>query len=521
MSPQAQLVLLLWFPVILYFFRRYPPRTAVMVSFLGGLLFLPQRTGFALPLIPDYQGMVATCYGIVVGLCLYDWEHLKKFRVEWLDVPMLCWCICPFFSSVTNDLGAYDGVNESITQTVVWGLPYLLGKLYFNRLIHFKQLAKGIMKGGLIYMPLCLWEGRMSPNLHLIVYGYYAHPSGISQAVRYGGFRPNVFMQHGLMVGMWMMTVALVTIWLSESKTFTQIWNYKLKSLIPALIFTVIWCRSTGAYGYFFYGLIILFTAKYLKLNLPFLLLVYIIAWFLYMNVTGQFHGDDILAFLSQYTNPDRVQSLGFRWLNEEILAEKAREKFWFGWAGWNRNRVYEENWIGEIVDVSVTDSLWIIAFGIRGAFGLLTLTLGLLLPPTVFAVFRYPAKLWLHPKVAPAAALATCLVLFMLDSVINNMYNPIFPLISGALSGLCLQPQESLNSQSRSSSKQTPSKTTRKTISKISRKTISKTISKPTKKRTQQTLKSKKKRKANPVKKTQRAHNDCVVKRAPNKNRN
>jgi len=466
MSPQAQLVLLLWFPVILYLFRRYPPRTAVMLSFLGGLLFLPQRTGFALPLIPDYQGMVATCYGIVVGLSLHDLEHLKKFRVEWLDLPMLFWCICPFLSSVTNDLGAYDGVNESITQTVVWGLPYLLGKLYFNRLNSLEQLAEGMIKGGLIYVPLCLWEGRMSPNLHLIVYGYYAHPSGISQAVRYGGFRPNVFMQHGLMVGMWMMTVALITLWLSESKTFTQVWNYKLKSLIPVLIFTVIWCRSTGAYGYFFYGLIILYTAKYLKLNLPFLILVYIIAWFLYMNVTGQFHGDDILAFLSQYTNPDRVQSLGFRWFNEEILAEKAREKFWFGWAGWNRNRVYEENWIGEIVDVSVTDSLWIIAFGIRGAFGLLNLTLGLLLPATVFALFRYPAKLWLHPKVAPAAALATCLVLFMLDSVINNMYNPIFPLISGGLSGLCLQPPESLKVQS---SERKPSVTAKKPVLKKS----------------------------------------------------
>jgi hypothetical protein len=204
------------------------------------------------------------------------------------------------------------------------------------------------------------------------------------------------------------------------------------------------------------------------------------------MNVTEQFHGDDILAFLSQYTNPDRVQSLGFRWLNEEILAEKAREKFWFGWAGWNRNRVYEENWIGEIVDVSVTDSLWIIAFGIRGTFGLLNLTLGLLLPPTVFAVFRYPAKFWLHPKVAPAAALATCLVLFMLDSVINNMYNPIFPLISGGLAGLCLQPRESLNSKA-------PSKARSKARSQISKKSNQK-------QQKQKTVTGTSKRKTNPV---------------------
>ena len=103
-----------------------------------------------------------------------------------------------------------------------------------------------------------------------------------------------------------------------------------------------------------------------------------------------------------------------------------------------------------------------IIAFGIRGAFGLLNLTLGLLLPPTVFALFRYPAKLWLHPKVAPAAALATCLVLFMLDSVINNMYNPIFPLISGGLSGLCLHPPESLKVQS---SERKPSVAVKKSV--------------------------------------------------------
>ncbi|MBE9174579.1 O-antigen ligase domain-containing protein [Synechocystis salina LEGE 06155] len=477
MTPQAQLVLLLWLPVILYLFRRYPPRTAVMLSFLGGLLFLPQRTGFALPLIPDYQGMVATCYGIVLGLCLYDRERLKKLRVEWLDLPMALWCISPFLSSITNGLGAYDGVNESITQTVVWGLPYMLGKLYFNRLIYLKQLAESIIKGGLIYVPLTLWEGRMSPNLHLIVYGYYAHPSGISQAIRYGGYRPNVFMQHGLMVGMWMMTVALITIWLWQSKTLTKIWNYEIKSLVPVLVFTVIWCRSTGAYGYFFYGLIILFTAKFLKSNLPLLLLIFGIGWFLYMNVTGQFHGDKILAFLGEYINPDRIQSLGFRWLNEEILAEKARQRFLFGWAGWNRNRVYEENWIGEIVDVSVTDSLWIIAFGIYGAFGLLNLTLSLLLPPTVFATFRYPAKLWLHPKVAPAAALATCLVLFMLDSVINNMYNPIFPLISGSLSGLCLQPVESL--KTKPSGSKTLAKTKKPVTKKLQRAKPKKTLGK------------------------------------------
>jgi hypothetical protein len=440
MTPQAQLVLLLWFPLTIYFFRRYKPREAVIISFLGGVLFLPQRTGFALPLIPDYQGSVAACYGIAIGVLLYDSQRLSKFKFAPLDIPMLVWCICPIFSSLSNDLGLYDGVNEAINQSVVWGLPYFVGRLYFNNLQDLKFLAESILKGGLIYVPLCLWEGLMSPNLHLIVYGYYAHPSGIRQAIRYGGYRPNVFMQHGLMVGMWMMLTALICIWLWQSKTIKTVWNYQVNILVPVVIFTVIWARSTGAYGYFFYGLIILFTAKFAKNGLPLIILVLGIFYFVYANVNGTFQSHKILDFLGNIANEERLQSLQLRWENEEFLAEKARERIIFGWGGWGRNRIFQENWLGEIEDVSVTDSLWIIAFGIRGMVGLYSLTLALLLPPLLLCFSRYSAKTWLHPQVAPTAVLAVGLTLFMLDSVINNMFNPIFPLISGGLTGLLIQ---------------------------------------------------------------------------------
>ena len=88
---------------------------------------------------------------------------------------------------------------------------------------------------------------------------------------------------------------------------------------------------------------------------------------------------------------------------------------------------------------------MWIIAFGTRGAVGLASVTASLLLPVAVFC-FHYPASSWLKPRVAPTAAMATSVVLFMFDSVLNDMFNPIFPLISGGLSGLVLKPRESLN---------------------------------------------------------------------------
>lgn len=443
MTPQAQLALLLWLPIVFYFFTRYPVRTAVIVSFIGGLLFLPQRTFFALPLIPDYKGMIATCYGIGLALIVYDSQGLSKLKLTWIDAPMVIWCICPIASSLTNSLGFYDGFNAVLEQTATWGLPYFLGRLYLSTLSGMRELALNILRGGLIYVPLCLYEGRFSPQLHVKVYGFFAHSSGLRQAMRYGGYRPNVFMEHGLMVGMWMMTVALVCLWLWQAKALNKVWGFSLNGLTWVFLFILLWCRSTGAYFYMFYGVLVLFCAKWVKTTLPLLLLIVGMSYYLYSGATGTFDGDSITAMITEKFNEERAQSLGFRFDNEEILAEKARQQMLFGWGGWGRNRVYDYNWEGVLEDISVTDSLWIIAFGINGAVGLASLAGSLLLPVFCFS-FRYPARLWFKPQVAPAAVLAVCTTLFMLDSVLNNMYNPVFALISGSLSGLAAKPVES-----------------------------------------------------------------------------
>ena len=440
MSLQAQLIMVAWLPIVFYLFRIYAPRKAVIVSFIGGLLFLPERAGFRLPLIPDYQGMAATCYGIVLAILVYDSQRLKEFKLGWIDSPMLIWCISPIFSSLSNDLGAYDGINEAITQSVTWGLPYFLGRIYLSNLTAQRELVLNIIKGGILYVPLCLYEGRMSPQIHKIFYGYYPHPSGIGQSYRLGGFRPIVFMEHGLMVGMWMMIATLITFWLWQSKTLSTIWRIPIERWVIVITLTFIWCRSTGAYGYLLYGLIVLFSAKWLHTRLILFLLAGGIIYYLYTSVNGHFDSQGIVSFVGEIINPERAQSLEYRFDNEALLADHARDKLMFGWGGWGRNRVYEENWHGIIEDIAVTDSLWILAFGINGLVGLLSLMVSLLLPIIGFCFVGYPVKTWFEPKVAPAAVLAVVLLLFVADCLLNDMFNPVFPLISGGLSGLVLE---------------------------------------------------------------------------------
>jgi hypothetical protein len=432
-SPQSLLAIFCWIPIVFYIFMRFPPQRAIVMSFIGAWLFLPILY-FHLPGIPALTKMSATCYSILLATIIYDATRITSFKASWLDLPMIIWCTCPFASSIANDLGAYDGFTAVVQQTMTWGLPYFLGRIYLNNLFGLRQLAVGIFIGGLIYIPLCLLEIRISPQLHRIVYGYLARQD-FSQTIRDGGYRPTVFMEHGLMVGAWIMAAALIGVWLWKSNLITQIWNIQIKWLVFALLVTAVLVKSMGALILLAVGIAILFIALWLRTALPLLLLVFSISLYLFLGVNGNFIADHIVSSFSQNLPEDRIASLEFRLNNEEVLSAKARERIIFGWAGWGRGRIHDE-W-GQ--DISVTDSLWIIAFGNNGLVGLVSLTASLLLPVISF-LQRYPPSLWINPKVAPSAALAVLLILYTVDCLLNAMPNPIYTLASGGIAGVSLQ---------------------------------------------------------------------------------
>ncbi|BAU40720.1 hypothetical protein [Leptolyngbya sp. O-77] len=428
-----------WIPIVLYLFTRYSPPRAVIISFVVAWLFLPQAA-IVLPSIPDYTKMSATCYGILLAVFVFDSGRFSTFKPGWIDGLMVLYCISPFISSMANGLGAYDGVSSSLEQVVSWGLPYLFGRLYLSNLAGMKHLAIAIFAGGLVYIPFTIYESRFSPQLHRMVYGYHAR-ADFSQTMRMGGYRPTVFMAHGLAVGAWMMAAALVGIWLWKSGVLKKFWDKPMKTLVPVLVISFLNCRSTGAYLLLVFGLLILFLGSKLKTYIPLILLVIFISTYLYMGATGYItpdRRDSIEEFVTKTLNAERAQSLIFRLENEELLSEKARQRPVFGWGGWGRARVYDD--YGK--DISVTDSLWIIAFGNQGAFGLITLFSTMIVPSFLLCAIRYPPKVWAHPLAAPAVCVAVVTVLFALDCVLNAMPNPIFTLSSGGIAGLVLKPE-------------------------------------------------------------------------------
>ena len=438
MSFLIPLIFFGWPPFVIFLYWCLPPRRALVISFITAYLFLPVYD-YVLPGLPPYGKMSATCYATVIAVLCYDIKCFKSFRPSVIDLPMLFWCSAPFIASVMNGLGPYDGFRATSERIMLWVIPYFFGRVYLNSLSGLRELAIGIFAGGLIYVPLCLLEFKISPILHARVYGIAVSEHAWGQSIRKGGYRPILFTVHGLSVALWMMAATLIGVWLWQSGSLKRFWNISMKWLVLALLFIMVLIQSTGALLCVILGLVALFTAKWLRSSIVVLLLIGMISSYLYVGTTGNFNGDQVIAAVSTAINPDRAESLQFRLDQEKGLVVIARQRMMFGWAGWSRSRIFNE-W-GK--DVSVTDSFWVIVFGSTGLYGIVSGVVMLLLP-TVLFTYYYPARTWSHPKIAPAAAIAVVLVNYMIDNLANALTMPVFVLAVGGLSGLVAKELES-----------------------------------------------------------------------------
>jgi hypothetical protein len=434
MTILVPIMLFGWIPVVLALCAMMPTRRAVVASFVIAWSFLPMYS-YHIPGIPAYNKMSATCCGVLLAAVLLDFGRLFAFRPSWMDIPMTVWCLCPIASSLSNGLGLYDGVSTAFAQTVAWGVPYFIGRLYLGDLRGLRELAMGIFAGGVTYVPLCLFEIRMSPQLHRMLYGYHANDFG--QTMRFGGWRPTVFMEHGLMVGMWMSMAAMIGIWLWWTGAAKRLWGLPIGWLALCVLITAVLCKSLGALILLGVGLIALASIKVFQSRMILWILVLVAPMYVVLRSSHMWSGLQMQT-IANYISNDREQSLSFRLMNEDLLSDKALKQPWFGWGGWGRALIYntQQNWN------TVVDGEWINAMGMNGIVGVTSFMLILMLPP-IQMLRRMPVGVWPSLPIAPAVGLMMITVLYMIDSIPNGMTNPIYMLAVGGLTGiLCHKPQ-------------------------------------------------------------------------------
>lgn len=411
---------------MLFAFMR--PHRAVIVAFLGAWLFLP-AAGYEFSGLPDFTKTTATCVGALLGLALWAPGRLLSLRPHWADLPMGVWCAAPFVSSIANDLGLYDGLAGIFDRSIQWGIPYLIGRVCFRDWRSLRELGIGIFIGGLVYVPLCLYEIRMSPQLHNIVYGFAPKWGNVHRG---GGWRPMVFMKDGLMLGMWMTTASVMGAWLWYSGGLRRVAGLPCGLLLGLLLATTVLCKSAGALLLLSAGLSVLWIAKQWNSRVVLVLLLASAPVYMISRTLGGWSGAELLQG-ARLISDERAASLETRLVNENVLSSRALQRPVFGWGGWGRNRPSVE-----VAGRTITDGLWIIALGRNGVVGLAAVTLVQLLPAWL-VIRRFRPSAWTQPAFGAPVAMAMMLILYCIDNIANGMVNPIFMVMAGALTSFCV----------------------------------------------------------------------------------
>ena len=430
--------------------RNVPWPNAVAASLIGGYLLLPGWGGLDLPLLPPLEKDTIPCMMLfALALVLKPGEQPKWAQAQaqtpraqpgWVPKSMIGKILLGVMifgalmtaatnsdpirftdsASVIPPLKIYDGFSIIVRSSSII-LPVLLGRKYLADPYGHRVLLWIIVIAGLGYSFLALAEVRLSPQLNRWVYGFFAH--SWHQHLRGGGYRPLVFLDHGLLLAIFFSMTIIAAFGLSRADHLNR-----MRWLLAGgwLLATLILCNSLGALviAVALLPVVLMFSVSlqlWVAGGIAILVLFYPL-----LRGAGWIPTQWLVEIATSY-DLGRGLSLNFRFENEDALLLKANERPLFGWGGWGRNRIYDT--FGR--DLSVVDGAWIAIIGQGGWLRYLA-EFGLLSFPLMLLAARQK-RLAIEPATA-----ALCLVLAanMVDMLPNAGRSPITWLIVGALLG-------------------------------------------------------------------------------------
>jgi hypothetical protein len=450
----AYLALVAWPGVIFLFFKFMTPQRAIIWSILGGYLLLPPLTAINLPAIPALtKETIPNVTAFVMCIVLLG-KFPQIMPESWLGrILLVVFIFSPVATSLTNDdalqfgtyyFGSFQYFDPNFLETsglpalrlydsisfvgnqLFWMLPFFMAREFLRTEAAMREILLALVIAGLIYALPMLYELRFSPQLNIRVYGFFQHD--FAQSVRASGYRPFVFMPHGLWVAFFAFmcfTSAVTLLVMSQAKN--KLPRLGLSVFMAGL---VVICKSMGAILFsliFVPVLVLLRTRAHLRIAA---VLAVIAVVYPAIRGSGVIPSDDIVRLVTS-VSADRAQSLEYRFNNENILLDHAAKKPWFGWGSWGRNLVYDQI-TGEVI--TIPDGEWIITIGVHGWVGYVA-KFGLLALPLIL--------LWLNarrrhaPEVSKyVSGLALILAANLVDLIPNATLIPFTWLIAGAILG-------------------------------------------------------------------------------------
>lgn len=436
----AYLALYAWPLVTFAIFLFLPKQKAIVWAIILGYLFLPPAIAYIkLPSLPPFNKnnwpsiwtavVYVLFYGLPKDVIPKHWAA-RLFLAIYIFSPILTGMAnsdeIRFGRAYIPGLTLRDALAV-VADQFLFALPLLIAHSALSDKNGLRELVMGIVGATLLYTPLMLIEVRLSPQINNWVYGFFQH--SFEQMMRSGGFRPMVFLYHGLWVAMLasMAIMGLAGLYRSELNRRRK---WILAAVLVYLFAVLVLCKSLGA-------LILALIA------MPVILIVrrWMVALFIagvagFVLIYPILKGSNVISTKAMVDtvsviSEERAASLEFRLVNEDIFLAHAQRRPLWGWGNYNRNRELDPV-SGQALNV--TDGQWVITIsqfgwlGFIGEFALLTLPLILLVPHVIrsneYAIPHY------------VLAAMVMLALNIVDLIPNATLTQLTFLLAGALLG-------------------------------------------------------------------------------------
>ena len=439
----ASVALFLTVPIAFILFSTMKPARAAAWMAIGGAFYLPEAASIRFPMLPTFAKANLPYVGILLAFGLLSskkfWKAKPGLGPELYAILGVAAVVITVFTNrdpltygIWNPatypgLNLKDGFSLSLNLLFRWGLAILAGRMLFRTREDLYVLCKVFLTNALVYSLLVLVEARLSPQMHIWVYGYFPHSTFI-QALRWGGYRPNVFMVHGLNLAISLLAVVLVAAGAYRGKFEKLPYGIPIQLAFIYLCGILVIMKSTGViiYGLLLIPMMVWSRPKTVVRTAQVLALLVLI----YPALRGLslVPVDQILEY-AKMLSEERAVSLAFRFDNEGILLKHAQERIIWGWGGYGRNFVFDL--YDGTKTATTVDGTWILLLGLTGLVGMFAW----LLPAVVCVVRGGQLALKIRDPMDQALLMGMLLGsgIALFDLIPNSMANPLRLFFAGA----------------------------------------------------------------------------------------
>ncbi len=437
-------MLLSWPVLALILFGICTLPNALIAVILVPYLFLPEAHSINLPGLPDLDKDIVISLGLALCLLANRGRLQKELQAQTFAplypfLGVMLWgffalmMIGGFLTVLNNGEGlrfgpryippaqAWDAVSLSGQRFLVL-LPFWCAARYLAHPDMHRALLKSLAIAVVAYSVLMLVEIRFSPQLHNWIYGYHQH--SFLQHIR-DGFRPKVFLEHGIWVGflVFMAVISAAVMWRTTGQRIwgvTFLWIFAILAISENLAALTIAIILLG----------VLFVFKP-RLQRWFLLVTMLLILFFPALRQVQLVPTQTIVAWAVLVDEERAGSLAFRLRHEDALLERVMIKPITGWGGWGRSQVYDEN--GR--DTTISEGRWILTLSRFGWIGYIALFGFLISPLVVLALGRRFGTI--PPETMGLGLIATGNLIYMIP---NATLTPVGLMVFGALAGFAIK---------------------------------------------------------------------------------